>query len=93
MAVCGLCGHDPVCGSASVTTGEDTVELCHVDNHSCYHQWTVYGRRGFNYVVITSGKAMGKGVLVTQDWDEAVADIRLKVEAGVDVMVRTVART
>lgn len=91
MESCGLCGHHPVCGSASVTTPEGRVHLCHDDDHSCYHQWTVYKRRPCTYVVITAGEKMGKGVLTTMDWAEAAADIRRKVEAGIDVMVRKVA--
>ena len=44
--VCGLCGHDPACGYASVSREDGVqVRLCHNDNHSCYHLWTVYGRR------------------------------------------------
>ncbi len=88
MASCGLCDHDPACGSASATRGEQQVDLCHEDDHSCYHRWTVYGDRPWSYVVICGGQAMGKGVLVTRSWDEASADIRAKLDAGLDVMVR-----
>lgn len=42
---CALCEHDPACGSASVQRDEEIVYLCHEDDHSCYHEWTVYGRR------------------------------------------------
>jgi hypothetical protein len=44
VAVCGLCGHTMTqerCGYASA----DGVRLCHTDDHSCYHRWTVYGER------------------------------------------------
>lgn len=88
MPSCGLCGHKPACGSASVTSGDTQVDLCHEDDHSCYHQWTVYGVRPWSYVVITGGQAMGKGVLVTKSWDEASQDIRAKLDSGLDVMVR-----
>lgn len=40
MTVCGLCGHEMVlerCGYAAV----GDVPLCHADDHSCYHAWTV----------------------------------------------------
>lgn len=87
---CGLCGHHPACGQASVGSAEGDVFLCHTDDHSCYHQWTVYDRRPCTYVVIAAG-TMGKGVLATPNWEEAAADIRKNVEAGVDVMVRGVA--
>lgn len=85
---CGLCGHEPACGSASVTQGVQEVWLCHADDHSCYHQWTVYDARPYSYVVITGGAKGGKGVLVTQSWREAATDIRAKLDAGLDVMVR-----
>lgn len=39
---CHLCDHDPACGHARNADGG---RLCHTDDHSCYHQWTVYGRR------------------------------------------------
>lgn len=42
LAACVLCGHTPACGSARNAEGG---RLCHTDDHSCYHQWTVYGRR------------------------------------------------
>lgn len=90
MDTCGLCGHHPACGSASVSSAEGKVVLCHDDDHSCYTEWTVYKRRPCTYVVIAAGK-MGQGVLTTPDWEEAAADIRRHVEAGVDVMVRRVA--
>lgn len=55
---CALCGHDPACGSASVTTqvGTEVSEyrLCHDDGHSCYHRWTVYGQRPATDDVLTS---------------------------------------
>jgi hypothetical protein len=41
---CGLCGHVrnlARCGHANA----DNVYLCHADDHSCYHRWTVYGER------------------------------------------------
>lgn len=38
---CGYCGHDPACGFAE----DRGVRLCHTDDHSCYHRWTVYGER------------------------------------------------
>ena len=41
-SMCGLCGHAPACGFAE----SDGVRLCHADDHSCYHRWTVYGERG-----------------------------------------------
>jgi hypothetical protein len=28
-----------------VDEGGVTVRLCHSDDHSCYHRWTVYGAR------------------------------------------------
>lgn len=45
---CALCGHPPVsskCGQASVTEAGVERFLCHADDHSCYHRWTVYGER------------------------------------------------
>lgn len=49
---CRLCGHDVSlgalgpCGTSSVTLPDGrTVWLCHADDHSCYHRWTVYGDR------------------------------------------------
>lgn len=38
---CPLCGHEPACGYASA----DGCRLCHADDHSCYHRWTVYNDR------------------------------------------------
>jgi hypothetical protein len=46
---CGLCGHAMIlarCGSAGVYGPDgDYVPLCHADDHSCYHRWTVYRDR------------------------------------------------
>jgi hypothetical protein len=51
---CRLCGHDPACGLASITSDEAShpgnrpygdVFLCHDDSHSCFVEWTVHGRR------------------------------------------------
>jgi hypothetical protein len=44
---CGLCGHEMTrdCGYAGVSEGETDVRLCHADDHSCYIDWTVYGKR------------------------------------------------
>jgi hypothetical protein len=55
-AECGLCGHVSVDHPAerqfasgflggSVWIEGQSVNLCHTDNHSCYHRWTVYGER------------------------------------------------
>jgi len=44
VRICGLCGHHmtiETCGSASA----DGYYLCHADDHSCYHRWTVYKER------------------------------------------------
>ena len=49
MKICGLCSHHmtlEACGSGSYWSKETgQVDLCHADDHSCYHQWTVYGKR------------------------------------------------
>ena len=42
---CILCRHDPACGYASITHDNREDRLCHEDDHSCYHLWTVYGMR------------------------------------------------
>lgn len=44
---CFLCGHEPSCGSAAVYDmyADRKLFLCHADDHSCYHRWTVYGER------------------------------------------------
>jgi len=42
---CILCPHDPACGYASITHDNREDRLCHTDDHSCYHRWTVYGDR------------------------------------------------
>ena len=42
---CGLCSCNPACGYATVTTDDGTQRLCHTDDHSCYHAWTVWGIR------------------------------------------------
>lgn len=46
---CALCGHDSAdnwrCGSASASENGQRVFLCHADDHSCYVEWTLYGRR------------------------------------------------
>lgn len=42
---CGLCDHDPACGTAGVTDKDSYTALCHADDHSCYHRWTVYKER------------------------------------------------
>ena len=42
---CVLCGHDPSCGFASITHNGTESWLCHEDDHSCYHAWTVWGVR------------------------------------------------
>lgn len=45
---CSLCGHTmtfPACGSASVYENGRRFDLCHADDHDCYHAWTVYGAR------------------------------------------------
>lgn len=46
---CSLCGHAPSCGMASVWDGKGDEhvrhDLCHDDDHSCYHLWTVYRMR------------------------------------------------
>lgn len=34
------------------------------------------------YVVKTDEPKMGKGVFVTEDWDEAVEDIKAKIQMG-----------
>ncbi len=49
---CGLCGHQPACGSASVWNNDRQVFLCHADDHSCYHRWTVYKERPMERVII-----------------------------------------
>lgn len=46
---CSLCGHVITfarCGGGEAI-GADGVHhyLCHADDHSCYHRWTVYGDR------------------------------------------------
>jgi hypothetical protein len=33
---CCACGHEPACGFASVTVGDETRWYCHEDDHSCY---------------------------------------------------------
>ncbi len=38
---CALCGHEPSCGFAMV----NDLYLCHADDHSCYHAWTVWDVR------------------------------------------------
>lgn len=87
---CGLCGHDPACGFASVEVGDDITYLCHEDDHSCYEQWTVHGKRPlpYSYAVFTGGTG-GHGVLVTQSWDEVAAEIQAKL-VSMDVVVRRV---
>lgn len=93
MTACGLCKHDPACGHASVQAGTDKVHLCHTDDHSCYEQWTVHGRhrpQPYSFAVLTTGAKSGKGVLVTDHWDQAAADIRSKIEAGAGVRVMRV---
>ena len=42
---CGLCGHDPSCGYAVVSDARGDTFLCHADDHSCYHAWTVWDTR------------------------------------------------
>lgn len=41
---CALCGHRGFMG-ASVDENDLCMHLCHEDDHSCYHRWTVYGDR------------------------------------------------
>lgn len=40
-SACELCGHEPACGNASAAGHR----LCHTDDHSCYHAWTVWDAR------------------------------------------------
>lgn len=46
---CALCGHDTsvdVCGYGAAHDDDGNwVHLCHADDHSCYHRWTVCGDR------------------------------------------------
>jgi hypothetical protein len=44
-AVCGLCGHRAPEDHEYLGGEADGVPLCHQDDHSCYHRWTVYGMR------------------------------------------------
>jgi hypothetical protein len=43
---CAMCGHSASDHREGWMGGEaDDQPLCHVDDHSCYHRWTVYGAR------------------------------------------------
>lgn len=79
MEVCGLCGHeiteglDPKCGAAGVWRGKTWTRLCHADDHSCYHRWTVYGDRPANVPlsVPVTNQEMTDG-----KWDDTVLEWR-----------------
>ncbi len=46
--VCALCSHVMTldrCGSAGAQENGHDIDLCHTDDHDCYHRWTVYRER------------------------------------------------
>lgn len=44
---CELCGHDNHLSTeyGSTYNSSGKIYLCHTDDHSCYHRWTVHGER------------------------------------------------
>jgi hypothetical protein len=45
VRTCGLCSHTAPGDHSILGAQADGVDLCHSDDHSCYHRWTVMGAR------------------------------------------------
>lgn len=83
---CGLCGHSPACGSAEgLDELVQRVPLCHADDHSCYHRWTVYKERPEGDGPVsrkTDAAAIRERVLSDPDVQRGVEDYVERCERG-----------